>query len=697
MPEIKKQLKEQLPMYIDKNKDKSIDTSWDNFKTILTTLMTNNIPQKTTTSRWNIPWITRKIRRSIRTKQRQYNKAKKTGKEADWAKFRERRKHIKKELEKEHKNYLSNILDIDNIESEAASKQCITERFWRYIKAKKQDNSGVSTLNVGGETMEDSTTKAEALNNQFQSVFTQENMTTFPDMGTSNTSNIGDIQIDEKGITKLLQHLNINKACGPDNISCRILKEAAEEIAPYLKFIFDRSLELQEVPHDWRTANITALYKKGDKSQPVNYRPVSLTSVPCKVMEHILFKHIMEHLEANNILADFQHGFREKRSCETQLIITVEEISRYLDNRQQVDLLILDFSKAFDTVPHHRLLQKLDHYGVRGNIHGWLKSWLTSRDQRVVVDGDHSTSVPVRSGVPQGTVLGPLMFLLYINDIGDDIKSSIRLFADDSLIYMAISSRDHCQQLQDDLTTVVNWTKKWQMIFNPSKCYVLQIARVRALISYPYHMDGHVLETVSHNPYLGVELTNTLSWDTHIQKIIGKANRSLGFLRRNLGKCPTNIKRQVYLGLVRPHLEYASSVWDPHLQKHIYQLEMVQRREARFIRHEYSREPGTVTSLLEELDLATLQERRKTARLLLFHKVIHQKVAIPLPDYLLQPTRRTRQYHQRRFVRLGSHGEQRKNRFFVRTIKDWNDLPPDILDLDNYEAFKTGLIETRKP
>ena len=464
------------------------------------------------------------------------------------------------------------------MESEAASKQCITKRFWRYIKAKKQDNSGVSTLNVGGETMEDSTTKAEALNNQFQSVFTQENMTSFPDMGTSNTSNIGDIQIDEKGITKLLQHLNINKACGPDNISCRILKEAAEEIAPYLKFIFDRSLELQEVPHDWRTANITALYKKGDKSQPVNYRPVSLTSVPCKVMEHILFKHIMEHLEANNILADFQHGFREKRSCETQLIITVEEISRYLDNRQQVDLLILDFSKAFDTVPHHRLLQKLDHYGVRGNIHGWLKSWLTSRDQRVVVDGDHSTSVPVRSGVPQGTVLGPLMFLLYINDIGDDIKSSIRLFVDDSLIYMAISSRDHCQQLQDDLTTVVNWTKKWQMIFNPSKCYVLQIARVRTLISYPYHMDGHVLETVSHNPYLGVELTNTLSWDTHIQKIIGKANRSLGFLRRNLGKCPTNIKRHAYLGLVRPHLEYASSVWDPHLQKHIYQLEMVQRR-----------------------------------------------------------------------------------------------------------------------
>ena len=168
-------------------------------------------------------------------------------------------------------------------------------------------------------------------------------------------------RIQEKGIAKFLYKLNINKASGPDSISCRILREAADEIAPYLKFIFEKSLELKNVPYDWRTANITALLKKGDRSKPVNYRPISLTSVPCKIIEHIIFKHIMEHLETHNILADFQHGFREKRSCETQLIITVEEISRYLDNKQQVDMLILDFSKAFDTVPHTRLLRKLDH------------------------------------------------------------------------------------------------------------------------------------------------------------------------------------------------------------------------------------------------------------------------------------------------------------------------------------------------
>ena len=153
-------------------------------------------------------------------------------------------------------------------------------------------------------------------------------------------------------------------------------------------------------------------------------------------------------------------------------------------------------------------------------------------------------------GVPQGTVLGPLMFLLYINDIEENIGSSVRLFADDSLIYMEVSSRNDCQRLQDDLTTTVNWSKKWQMIFNPSKCYTLRITKGKQPVIYPYHMERQVLESVN-NPYLGVELSSTLTWDIHIGKILTKANRSLGFIRRNLGRCPTNIKRQAYLKLCK--------------------------------------------------------------------------------------------------------------------------------------------------
>ena len=206
------------------------------------------------------------------------------------------------------------------------------------------------------------------MNEQFKSVFTKEDLDNFPQIDDSGTPDIPNLNISTEGLIKLLKAVNPNKANGPDNISCRILKEAAESISPYLQLIFTKSIEEHNVPKDWLVANVTALFKKGDKSQPVNYRPLSLTSVPCKIMEHVIFKHIMNHLDKHNILVDFQHDIRNKRSCESQLVITTEDIARNLDNNQQVDMLILDFSKAFDTVPYKRLLKKLESYGINGNI-----------------------------------------------------------------------------------------------------------------------------------------------------------------------------------------------------------------------------------------------------------------------------------------------------------------------------------------
>ena len=174
----------------------------------------------------------------------------------------------------------------------------------------------------------------------------------------------------------------------------------------------------------------------------------------------------MDHVDAHKMLQHYQHGFRQNHSTESQLIITVEELSRALDDHHQIDLLILDFSKAFDTVPHQRLLSKIDHYGIRGNTRNWIRTWLTARTQRVVVDGEASDTIHVESGVPQGTVLGPLMFLLYINDIGDNINSSIKLFADDCLLFRKIKTSEDTKVLQKDLSQLCNWTEKWQMLFN---------------------------------------------------------------------------------------------------------------------------------------------------------------------------------------------------------------------------------------
>ncbi|XP_071152259.1 uncharacterized protein [Mytilus edulis] len=242
---------------------------------------------------------------------------------------------------------------------------------------------------------------------------------------------------------------------------------------------------------------------------------------------------------------------------------------------------------------------------------------------------------------------------------------------------------------------MVKWTKIWQMIFNPSKCYVLTITKKRKTINFNYNINGHILESVAPNPYLGAELTNTMSWDKQVNKVVTKGNKALGFIRRNVGSCPEAVKKQAYLALVRPHLEYACSAWDPHLQKHIYQIEMVQRRAARFIKSNYSREPGTVTTLLEELNLTPLEIRRKVARITLFHKAIHERVAIPIPTHIIKP-RRTSRLHQpntKRYVQIRPNKDIYKYSFFPRTIRDWNKLPDELLEIESSEEFKTKLTK----
>ena len=242
-------------------------------------------------------------------------------------------------------------------------------------------------------------------------------------------------------------------------------------------------------PSDWLKANICPVFKKGNRSNPSNYRPISLTSSCCKVFEHIVFhRSIMDHVQLNNILINNQHGFRSGFSCQTQLISLIEDVSHALDNQLQTDLILLDFSRAFDTVPHKRLLAKLHHYRIDHQVCAWIQSWLTQRTQSVVVDGVSSPPVRVLSGVPQGTVLGPLMFLLYINDIATGISSPLRLFADDCLLYRTIKSIEDSIILQKDLELLSQWATVWQMKCNISKCVVIRCTRSLTPFQYDYKL-----------------------------------------------------------------------------------------------------------------------------------------------------------------------------------------------------------------
>ena len=265
----------------------------------------------------------------------------------------------------------------------------------------------------------------------------------------------------------------------------------------------------------------------------------SQESLLCKVLEHIVFKsiHVINHAEKYDILAHYQHGFRKGHSRETQLINTVEEISRGLNSKQQLDCLVLDFSKAFDTVPHQRLLYKLEYYGITGTTLKWIRSWLTTRTQTLVVDGEALSEVHVAFGVPQCTVLGLLLFLLYINDIGEGVNSSIKLFADDCILFRQIRGKEDADGLQHDLDTVVEWSHRWLMSFNPKKCSVLKITQSKQPPFHQYLMCREEITHVDQQTYLGLEITKDLSWGPHIQKVVTKANRNLNMIRRNLGQC----------------------------------------------------------------------------------------------------------------------------------------------------------------
>ena len=513
-------------------------------------------------------------------------------------------------------------------------------------------------------------------------------------METSNYPEMPPISFSINGIKKLLQSLNVNKANGPDKILIRVLKDYATEIAPILQHIFMQSLSTGCLPHDWKTANITPIFKKGDQNLPSNYRPISLTAVPCKLLEHIIHKNIMEHLELHNAIVHFQHGFRTGHSCESQLIITIEEIMRSLDQKNQIDIAILDFSKAFDSVPHKRLLKKLDYYGIRGQNLGWIAAWLEERTQRVVLNGEQSREVPVISGVPQGTVLGPLMFLLYVNDIGKDVNSSIKLFADDCLLYRNVNSEDDASLLQQDLDKLVKWSKTWQMSFNINKCHILRVHRSQIPLINNYTMEHKPVSDVNHCPYLGVEMQSNMKFDRHIVNMCNKATRTFNMLRRNLHHCSPQIKEISYKALIRPILEYSAAVWDPHRLKEKQQIERIQRRAARWVKCDYSRDTS-VSGLLEQLQWPTLEKRRKISRLTIFYKMLSSKneIAIPIPQYVEVPGYATRRASQSNFTTIRPNTDSYKFSFLPRTIREWADVPPDTKTADSVDGFKLKLFK----
>ena len=374
------------------------------------------------------------------------------------------------------------------------------------------------------------------------------------------------------------------------------------------------------LPNQWRMANVVPIFKKGLKSKPNNYRPVSLTSIPCKMIEHIILHQLNMYLD--KLICKNQHGFRKKVSCSTQLLNTVHAIVKSVDEGNCIQAVALDFAKAFDKVSHNLLIQKLIKCDIPLQLVRWIKSFLKNRYQKVTVDGYTSELKPVTSGVPQGSVLGPTLFLIYINDIVEVVNSEIRLFADDALLFSTLQDSKSIETFQQDLRSLEIWASKWEMSFNTSKCNLIFFGNTQTIdiTSLKYTLGNDVLKIENDIKYLGVTISRSLKWDTHINEIINKAYRILGFLKISLYSAPVKVKLMAYMTLCRPLLEYASDVWDPYTKTVINDIEMIQNKAIRFILN--LKGICSITAARAELQIDTLEVRRLKNRTRTFNTII---------------------------------------------------------------------------
>ena len=331
---------------------------------------------------------------------------------------------------------------------------------------------------------------------------------------------------------------------------------------------------------------------------------------------------------------------------------------------KQTDLIMMDFAKAFDKVPHRRLFHKLKYYGIRGSTHKWINSWLSGRTQQVVLDGQASDPVPVLSGVPQGSVIGRVLFLIFINDLLDNIRSSVCLFADDCVLYRNIHSLQDCLALQEDLTSLGQWEADWQMKFNVAKCHSMRVIRHQhhKQILFDYSLHNQTLENVQLAKYLGITITDTMDWGQHVSEISSKATKTLGFLRRNLAFAPRSTKEVAYKTLVRPKLEYAAPIWSPHWKLQNNQIEKVQRTAARWTCRRW-RNTSSVGVMLDELEWPSLEARRDQSSLFLFHKIHCGAVFIKKDKYMTPAhcLKTTRSSHSAQYRRHQTYNDALKN------------------------------------
>ena len=659
----------------------------------------STIPNKTVTIRPSThPWITSHIRQLIRKRKHTFKQFKRTSDNHYWDKYKCIRNKIVSDIRKSKNDYF------DKLSALLSTETTNGKLFWKTSKQLlnvEKSSSSIPTLVLNNEYAEDDNQKANMLNTYFtsQAVVTDD-CRPLPEL-LPTQSMLTHILVSSQDVSDVLRNLDINKACGPDLISPHLLKESAGVLARPLSILFNRSLEQGYFPTVWKQGNVCPLYKKDDKSLPSNYRPITLLSILGKTMERCVHKYLYNYVIANQILTPFQSGFVQGDSTTNQLIHTYHTFCEAVDNGKEIRTVFCDISKAFDRVWHRGLLYKLLGIGCSDKILQWFSSYLSGRKQRVVYNGQASDWTSVQAGVPQGSILGPILFLLYINDIVNDIGCPIRLFADDTSLYIVVDSPISAANfLNSNLRTISNWAAAWLVDFNASKTVSMIISRKANPPQHPpLFMDDVILTESDTHKHLGITFSASCTWSNHIQNITRKAMTRLNLMRTLKFKVSRTALERIYISFIRPLLEYSDSVWDNCSNEAKKQLDSIHIEAARIITG--ATKLCSINKLFVDIGWDSLQNRRNKHKLVIFYKIMNGLT----PDYLsgcvpplVQDTTTYNLRNSNDIQSLHANTNLFYNSFFPSTIRAWNSLPEDIKQATSVASFKYRLNkDIKKP
>ena len=529
-----------------------------------------------------------------------------------------------------------------------------------------------------------------------------DNTCSLPQMNFKTNNRLNNITINHDSIVKIIRNLNTAKAHGWDGISIKMIKICEQTITVPLILIFKKAILSGIYPDIWKRGNIVPVHKKDSKNNIKNYRPISLLPICGKIFEKIIYNSLFQFLKTNKLIVKSQSGFLPGDSCTLQLLSITHEIYESFDCNLESRGLFLDISKAFDRVWHQGLLFKLKSNGIDGPLFLLLSDYLSNRKQRVVLNGQTSDWADVKAGVPQGSILGPLLFLIYINDLPEGLKSNAKLFADDTSLFSVVNDVNvSYNELNSDLSQIDKWASQWKMQFNPDP---KKPAASEVVFSHRLIKNAHPAVKLNNLPivpsistkHLGMILDCKLDFNLHLDDKISKANKGIGMIKRLQLELHRKTLINVYKSFVRPHLDYGDIIYDkPNVGSFINKLESVQYNAALAITGAIR---GTSKErLYQELGFEHLEKRRWYRRMCLFWKIVNGFA----PSYLskLLPTKQASRNptRQNRYVSFSKNTNYFANSFFPYCTDKWNELDPAIKDIKSLPLFKKALLDFIRP